>query len=683
MNKKLSPEIDELINEKADVLYEDAPCGFIFTDPDGYILRVNHTFAEWMGYKKQDLVHTKRFQDLFSVGSKIYYETNFGPLLRMQGFLNEVALELMTESQKKIHVLVNSLEVRDESGNPILIKSSIFNITDRKKYERELLSARVSAEQGSRRLDLLVRIGEKLRSSGDYVSCLEAVTDISSEEFVDACAIDLVDGSKLLRLVQSTHFPQRAVPVFNGIGPTAFNEPIFIADTEVLHDNHKILAPMFDSMNAQSVIIVPIHRRDQQFGVASFFLTELGRKFSDEDFKFCQELAHRLGSAIENIELQQEKDKTHLELKDSHKWFSTTLKSIGDAVIVINSDRRIDFLNPAAEELTKWNLEDAVGLPMTEVFNVINSVTGERAHSPVEIALTEGTTQTLANNTALIRKDASQIVIEDSASPIRGDRGEILGVVLVFRDVTEQHKVEIAKNSLLKNLHSEKEIREKFVATLTHDLRSPLTAVKLNIQMMQRKLNDPVNLAALSTRAIKNINRVDRMIQDLLDANRMRAGEIILMEMDRFNFVDLLNESISDLTMVHGDRFYLDTPAALHGFWNKDGMRRIIENLCNNAVKYGAYDLPIMVTLKHEGEFAVLSVHNEGNPISEEELPFLFEPYKRSDSAVAGIQKGWGLGLTLVKGVTEGHQGKIKVTSSKNAGTTFEIQLPIDAKKYL
>jgi PAS domain S-box-containing protein len=683
MLKKISPEILDLINSKSDSLYEDAPCGFIFTDPNGYFLKVNRTFLEWTGYSGQEILQIKRFQDLLTVGSKIYYETNFGPLLRMQGFVNEVAMEVVSKSEEKMHVLISINEVRDEAGTPLFLKASIFNISDRKKYERELLFSRERAERAHQRLDLLARAGEQLKVASDYVSCFEIVTKLVTEKFVDLCSIDLYEDGSYLRLAQSSHYSQKSIPLYSDLNASLFSKTIYIQDTEIIDETFHFLKPVINELEAESVIIVPILKREKQFGIVSFYVTEFGRKSSQEDLDLCLDLVFKLSQTIENIELHEEKEKSIHELRESHEWFSTTLRSIGDAVLVVRDDLTIDFLNPVAERLTLWTQEEAFGKKIHDVFSIIDSVTGEKAFNPVEAALTKGMVQLLAKNTALVRKDGSQIVIEDSASPIIDDNGKIRGVVLVFRDVTEEHKDEIAKNSLLKNLRSEKEIREKFVDTLTHDLRSPLSALKMNVQLIQRKQTDSQQVATLSTRAINNINRVDRMIQDLLDANRLRAGEIIFMEMDRFNFVDLIHETISDLLLIHGDRFYADTPVALNGFWNREGLRRIIENLCNNAVKYGSKDSPIMLTLKHQENYAVFSVHNEGEPIPQNEQAFLFDPYVRSESAKKGEQKGWGLGLTLVKGVTEGHQGHIKVVSAKNIGTTFEIYLPVDARKYL
>ncbi|MEI6089935.1 MAG: PAS domain S-box protein [bacterium] len=121
---------------------------------------------------------------------------------------------------------------------------------------------------------------------------------------------------------------------------------------------------------------------------------------------------------------------------------SVTLKSIGDAVITTDTESKITFMNPIAENLTGWILDDAVGKPLSEVFNIVNQQTREKSICPVERVLEFGLIVGLANHTALISKDGSEYIIADSASPIKDKDGIIFGVVLVFHDDTEKHKAE-------------------------------------------------------------------------------------------------------------------------------------------------------------------------------------------------------------------------------------------------
>lgn len=122
-------------------LFENAPCGYLSTTPDGRVVRSNRVLSEWTGIERDKIVG-RRFQDLLNIAGKIYFETHFAPLLRMQGQFNEVALDLVRADRTTLPVLVNATERRDEAGQPLFIRLTIFNAVDRRRYESELLAAR-------------------------------------------------------------------------------------------------------------------------------------------------------------------------------------------------------------------------------------------------------------------------------------------------------------------------------------------------------------------------------------------------------------------------------------------------------------------------------------------------------------------------------------------------------------
>jgi PAS domain S-box-containing protein len=141
--------------ETAEELYQHAPCGYITTRPDGLIVRVNETLLTLLGRPREDILAGRRFQDLMTIGGRIYTETHLAPLLRMQGFVHEVALELYRGDGSRLPVLINIDQKRDLAGTPLRNRITIFDATDRRKYERELLEARRKAEAAAQELHQL------------------------------------------------------------------------------------------------------------------------------------------------------------------------------------------------------------------------------------------------------------------------------------------------------------------------------------------------------------------------------------------------------------------------------------------------------------------------------------------------------------------------------------------------
>ncbi len=232
-------------------------------------------------------------------------------------------------------------------------------------------------------------------------------------------------------------------------------------------------------------------------------------------------------------------------------------------------------------------------------------------------------------------------------------------------------------------LQQERDLRERFVATLTHDLRSPLTAAKTSAQMLSLHPDKGELRERLTYRIVDSIDRADRMVQDLLDVNRVRAGERLPLQIDHCDLRSILDDTIEELSIGHADRFVIRGPREkISGYWDAHALRRVIQNLANNAIKYGSPQGPITIEYGKSGQDVFVSVHNllEGKPLSAEEIQGLWQPFKRAFSAQVSDKTGWGLGLPLVKGIVAAHGGSASVMSTQETGTTFKIVLPTDAR---
>ncbi|MFJ8542429.1 PP2C family protein-serine/threonine phosphatase [Streptomyces sp. NPDC093586] len=139
-----------LLEDSAEELYESAPCGYLSTLMDGTIAKINSTLLDWLGLERRAVVGRMRFTDLLTVGGKLYHETHFAPLLRMQGEISGIALEIKQTGGARIPVLVSSVVKRGSTGEPLLIRTTVFDARDRRAYEEELLRARKAAEEARR-----------------------------------------------------------------------------------------------------------------------------------------------------------------------------------------------------------------------------------------------------------------------------------------------------------------------------------------------------------------------------------------------------------------------------------------------------------------------------------------------------------------------------------------------------
>jgi signal transduction histidine kinase len=180
---------------------------------------------------------------------------------------------------------------------------------------------------------------------------------------------------------------------------------------------------------------------------------------------------------------------------------------------------------------------------------------------------------------------------------------------------------------------------------------------------------------------VENVDRADAMIRDLLDVSRLREGQRLPVNFAPCELNAIVRQAVTHLESMHGDRFALSVHAPIHGFWSEEALLRAIENLANNAIKYGSRDRPVTLTVRSMEGRALIAVHNHGSYIPAEEQGRLFEVFRRSREAEESGTKGWGIGLAQVRGVAEAHHGSISVDSLPERGTTFVIDIPLDPRQ--
>jgi signal transduction histidine kinase len=231
----------------------------------------------------------------------------------------------------------------------------------------------------------------------------------------------------------------------------------------------------------------------------------------------------------------------------------------------------------------------------------------------------------------------------------------------------------------LSELEKERGIREQFVLALTHDLRMPLTAAKTCSELVllktSRNAMEHKDCRQLSNKVLDALSRAEKMIRDLLDASSIRAGERLPLQIKSFFISQLVIETIQTLETTYGARFQYQWNKDSFVYWDYDGIRRLLENLLINAIKYGSKDV-IIINFVEKESFITISVNNKGSYIPESKLKSLFELFKTNGKN----RQGWGVGLTLVRGISEAHHGKVSAESSEDKGTTFIVTLPIDCR---
>ncbi len=351
---------------------------------------------------------------------------------------------------------------------------------------------------------------------------------------------------------------------------------------------------------------------------------------------------------------------------------AVTLRSIGDGVITTDIHGNVILLNKVAEALTGWNSLEAEGKPLTQVFNIINETTKISCENPAEKVLETGQIVELANHTLLISKDGAERIIADSAAPIKNANNEIIGVVLVFRDMTEKQKLLEASQN-----YQKLESLGILAGGIAHDFNNLLSGLYGNIDLAIHKTHDK-EIEEYLSEAKNTINRTRDLTQQLLTfakggAPVQKVGKLFPFIQETAKFA-LSGSNVACDFDIQEDLWYCS--------FDQNQIGQVIDNLVINAIQAmpdgGTINISARNTThkkskltKHKlSDMIKISVQDSGVGIPKEMLSNIFDPFFTTKS------KGHGLGLTTCYSIINRHDGFIEVESIPGKGTTFHIYLP-------
>jgi PAS domain S-box-containing protein len=269
------------------------------------------------------------------------------------------------------------------------------------------------------------------------------------------------------------------------------------------------------------------------------------------------------------------------------------------------------------------------------------------------------------------RHDGQYRWFQVRAVPERDAQGAIVRWLGTVSDVDERARAQHA----LKESH---DFERQLIGIVSHDLRTPLTAILMTANTLLRRQDIDNRLRNMAERIISSGNRATRMIRDLLDFAQARAGATIPIQRHRLRLGELVHQIVDEIQLGYpGRTIGVDEEGDTEGEWDPDRIAQIVANLVGNALQHSPSGSPVGVLVAGEPQTVVLTVHNEGPPIPDETMASLFDPYKRgARSSGAKLGEGVGLGLFITKSLVDAKGGTIAVSSTPHGGTTFQVRLP-------
>ncbi|MHA1658858.1 MAG: PocR ligand-binding domain-containing protein [Promethearchaeota archaeon] len=701
----------------------------IATDIKSNITFLNPVAESITGWKQEEAMG-KPLEKIFNIINEETRKRVENPIARVlrEGIVVGLANHtiLISKEGKDIPIADSGAPIKDDNGNIIGVVLIFRDITERKKAEEALQE---SEERLRIKLDFIlspdIEMGEVTLTDLIDLDHLQTIQDAFAKANNIASLITDTDGNPITK---ASNF-SKVCEIIRGTKKG--NEQCIRSDKIMGNKAKSLMKPIYEEcqscgfVDASAPIIVSgkymanwLIGQSNVMGVDAKRIKEYAKEIganveemlkafstmeqsSLEHFEKVLDLLWIMAKEIStigynNLKLAKQNENLKViekKLKESQEWLSTTLMSIGDAVIATNTGGNILLLNPIAESLTGWKQDEAIRKPIEKVFNIINEFSRKSIENPIARVLREGIVVGLANHTILISKDGKEIPIDDCGAPIKDEKGNIIGVVLIFRDITEQKKAKEKLKKYSENLEEiiderTKELREtqeqliikeklvvlgQVAGGLGHELRNPLGAIKNAAYFLNMALEQPEPEVKETLEILdKEIATSEKIINNLLDFTRSKPpilqdvniNEIIEEELER-TIIPKNIEIVSQLsdTLPH----ILADPVQLV---------QIFRNIVLNAIQ--AMPEGGQLVVKSEVPitgWVMISFTDTGVGIPEENKEKVFEPLFTTKA------KGIGLGLAVTKTSVEGQGGTIKVKSKVGNGSTFTIKLPFHLKE--
>lgn len=514
----------------------------------------------------------------------------------------------------------------------------------RRQQMNQLLSLEVrrntrSLQQRVSSLETLQKIGRAITASLDLDSILSAVVEAAVElsEAEEGSLLLLDEASGELYMRAARNFGEDFVRTFRIPASDSLAGEVLRTGKPLLVDE-KTPRKIKTAYLVHHLMYVPLTIKERVIGVLGVDNRQSSKPFSEEHLSLVSALASYAAIAIENARLY-----THSEIE--RQKLETILTKIGDGVIVLDQEKRLMLINQAASLAFKVEQEHPIGRLLEEVIqhpDLVEIVNNQKWPIPgrCEIVLEDGR------------------VFNAQVTPIPG-----VGMVITLQDITHLKELDRLKSD--------------FVNAVSHDLRSPLTAILGYIELIGRVGSLNAQQKEFIRRVENNVHSITALVNDLLDLGRIEAGfdsrkEVVPLSAIIHLTLDGQRQGLVEKSQNLVVEVSENLPPLLG---NPIHLRQMLANLIGNAIKYTQEGGEIRIRAHVESGQVILQVSDNGPGIPFADQPYIFDKFYRA-SNVSAETPGTGLGLAIVKSIVENHQGRIWVDSTPGQGTTFTVVLP-------
>ena len=369
-----------------------------------------------------------------------------------------------------------------------------------------------------------------------------------------------------------------------------------------------------------------------------------------------------------NISEERRKEEA---LRQSEEKLRLMIASVHDyALFMLDPAGQVVSWNPGAETITGYRADEIVGKHFSRFFAAEDLEAGKPAR---ELALARD--GRFEEESWRVRKDGARYWANVVITPVRDAANRLVGFVKITRDLTGRRKAEEERMRLVQAREAIR-LRDDFLSIASHELKTPLTALQLQLGNIRPETARPGELATRIDRAKRIGDRLARLIDELLDVSRIATGTLHV-SLERFDLAEVVRDTVErlrDEAANAGCVLEVDARAPIQGAWDRLRIEQVLTNLISNALKYAA-GKPIAVSAARTNDVAVIEVRDRGPGIAEEDMSRIFERFERAASP--RHHGGLGLGLYVARQIAEAHGGAIAARNVAGGGACFTVRLPL------
>jgi PAS domain S-box-containing protein len=606
-------------------IFNQVTVGIVLTDLTGRFLMMNQRFCDIVGYSEERLLQLK-MQDITHPED---LPRNLQLFQRMVTEGENFSIEKRYLKPDGTPVWVdNSITlVKEEGGAAPYVTAVVLDVTERKRAEEALLMhSRV------------------LKSMTEGVS----VTD---EEGV----------------ILYTNPAEEAI---FGYGPgELIGQHVTVQNAYPPEENQRRVAEVIETLKTQGAWQGEWLNRRKDGSTFLTFARITALEMEGKSFWVCVQ---------DDITQRRELE---VELQHQRELLQTITDNADSALVMLDSSGYFTFVNPAFTRITGYTKEDLQGKP---VHDAVHYKYPDGRPFPIEECPIDNSYWNLKPIRGLqevfVRKDGSLFPVVAAVAPLEKD-GETVGGVLEFRDVTEEKEMERLLREAANHLADMNRQKDEFLAMLAHELRNPLAPILTATHLMKMKdLADPA-LQRIQDTVERQVLKMSRLVDDLLDVARITRGMVELKKAT----VDLASVLTHTVQTVRPEidrreqRLYVSlSPEPLWIEADPTRLEQIITNLLTNSSKFTEQGGEIRISVERDGGEAIVRVRDTGKGISQHHLPYIFDLFTQVNPTIDRAEGGLGLGLTLVKNLTQQHGGSVEAHSEgPGKGSEFVVRLPL------